>query len=257
MKISIITPSYNQVQFIERTIQSVLQQVGDFELEYIIIDGGSTDGSIDIIKKYANQDKRIMWKSELDTGQSNAINKGLCLASGEIVAFLNSDDIYYPGALQIVVEQFHDYPATQWVTGRCRIINESNQEIKRWITRYKNFFLQKSRYSTLLILNYISQPATFWRKSIMDTIGYVNEQEHMVMDYEFWLRIGKKFKLYTIQEYLAGFRSYQNNKSSLRFTEQFHSEYRIATKYTHNPILLLLHKIHTWCIIVCYKVASS
>lgn len=253
MKLSIITPSFNQVEFIERTIQSVISQAGNFDLEYIIIDGQSTDGTVDIIRSFAEQDTRIIWKSEPDSGQSNAINKGLAMASGDVIAYLNSDDVYLPHALQQVVENFQLYPDTMWVYGKCQIINEHDQVIKRIITAYKNFFLQKYNYSTLLILNYISQPATFWKKGVIEKIGVFNEREHMVMDYEYWLRIGKEFHPRVINEYIAGFRSYNTNKSSRRFVEQFGSEYRVAQKYTKNRMLLALHKIHAELVIASYK----
>ncbi|MFA5995931.1 MAG: glycosyltransferase family 2 protein [Patescibacteria group bacterium] len=256
MKFSIITPSYNQAQFIERTIKSVLSQTGDFELEYIIMDGGSTDGSVETIKHYAQQDKRIIWRSEKDSGQSNAINKGLKLASGDIIAYLNSDDIYLPNALQMVMEEFKKNTTISWVTGQCKIINKHDVEIKKIITCYKNFFLKHYSHSSLLVLNYISQPATFWRKTVLLATGEFNEKEHLVMDYEYWLRLSKKYQLNVIDKYLAGFRSYQSNKSSLRFVEQFKSEHRIAAQYTNNPLIIFLHKLHSWLIISCYKLLS-
>ena len=122
MKISIITPSYNQAQFIERTILSVLNQ--DYkDIEYIIMDGGSTDGTVEILKKYSDH---IIWKSEKDNGQSDAINKGLKMATGDIVAYLNSDDTYQPGAFKEVATFFEKNPDKKWVYGKCLIINENH-----------------------------------------------------------------------------------------------------------------------------------
>ena len=145
---SIVTPSYNQAQFLERTILSVISQKGDFAIEYIIMDGGSTDGSIEIIKKYASQilDKTypirckavtLFRKSEKDKGQSDAINKGLRMATGDVVAWLNSDDTYRPGAFQHVAHAFAQ-GHVQWCFGQCRIINTHDHEIRKPITRYKN-----------------------------------------------------------------------------------------------------------------------
>ena len=121
MKISIITPSYNQAAFIERTILSVLNQ-NYFDLEYIIMDGGSTDGTTEILKKYSD---KIIWKSEKDSGQSDALNKGLKIATGYIVAYLNSDDTYELGTLKKIAEFFQNNLGKKWVYGKCKIINEN------------------------------------------------------------------------------------------------------------------------------------
>lgn len=252
MKLSIVTPSFNQTQFIERTIRSVLSQQGDFILEYIIIDGGSTDGSLNIIKRIAAEDERIRWISEPDSGQSNAINKGLRLATGDVVAFLNSDDIYYPGALQAVAQTFIQ-PSVQWAYGQCRIINETDEEIRHFTTRYKNWLLSTYRYWLLLIVNYISQPATFWRRTLLTELGYVNESEHLAMDYELWCRFGKKYPAQVIHHYLSGFRYYTTSKSGQQFLQQFSDEYRIAHTYTRNPFILGIHWVHAALIKLAYR----
>ncbi|MFA6475001.1 MAG: glycosyltransferase family 2 protein [Patescibacteria group bacterium] len=254
MKVSIITPSFNQVQFIERTIQSVLNQTGDFELEYIIIDGGSTDGSVDIIKRYAEQDTRIQWVSEKDSGQSNAINKGLKKATGDIVAYLNSDDTYLPDAINVVMAYFRQYPNKQWVTGQCKIINEHDREIRKFITWYKKLLLKHYSYKKLLSENFISQPATFWRKKLHDEVGYFSEQENFCMDYEFWLRLGQKYQAGVINKYIANFRYYQGSKSGSVNKKQFQDELRLARLYGKNhPIILLLHQFNYFKIILAYK----
>lgn len=253
MKISIITPSYNQAQFIERTIQSVLNQRGDFELEYIVVDGVSKDGSVEIIQRYAAQDSRLRWLSEPDSGQSDAINKGLRLATGDVVAFLNSDDIYYPGALQAVVDTFRE-STVQWAYGQCRVINAQDQATNTLITQYKNLLLRRYRYWLLLIVNYISQPATFWRRTLLAEVGYLNEAEHLVMDYDLWCRFGQRYPATPIKHYLAGFRLYTSSKSGQRFKQQFQQEYAVAKRYTHNRLILWLHKLHSTMIVLAYRV---
>lgn len=252
MKISIVTPSYNQVQFIERTMHSVLSQTGDFDLEYIIVDGMSTDGSVAIIQRLAEQDQRMIWISEPDQGQSDAINKGLRLATGDVVAYLNSDDIYYPGALQHVANTFGN-PAVQWAYGKCRVINAADVETNRLITGYKNGLLYRYRYWLLLVVNYISQPATFWRRTLLDKIGYLNTAEHLVMDYEYWCRLGQQYPAKTIHHYLSGFRFYSTSKSGQGYIQQFQQEYVVAKRYTHNWLILWLHQIHTTLIVLVYK----
>ncbi|MFZ0041628.1 MAG: glycosyltransferase family 2 protein, partial [Solirubrobacteraceae bacterium] len=201
MKLSIITPSYNQAPFIERTIDSVLSQNYP-DLEYIVMDGGSTDGTVDILKRYSSD---LVWTSEPDGGQSDAINKGLRIANGDVVAFLNSDDTYVAGALAKVAAYFESHPQTMWAYGKCRIIDEHDQEIRRPITWYKNMMLRRYSFRKLLAENFISQPSTFWRRCLHDEIGYLNEEEHFVMDYEFWLRAGQRYPAGVIKNYLANF----------------------------------------------------
>ena len=250
MKVSIITPSYNQANFIERTIQSILTQSHD-DIEYIIMDGGSTDGTVEILKKYSD---RIIWRSEKDKGQSNGINKGLKIATGDVIAYLNSDDTYEPDAIKRVVNFFQKNPDKKWVYGKCKIINENDREIRKSITAYKNILLKKYSYSKLLSENFISQPATFWRRELFSEIGYFNEDEHFCMDYEYWLRIGKKYSAGVINRYLANFRYYINSKSGGVNKKQFQDELRIAKKFGGNYTLsILLHRINYWKIVISYQ----
>lgn len=253
MKISIITPSYNQVAFIEKTIQSVLNQ--DYKnIEYIIMDGESTDGTINILKKYSD---KIIWKSERDSGQSDAINKGLKMATGDIVTYLNSDDTYEPDTLKKVVNFFIKNPEVKWVYGKCKIIDESDKEIRKCITAYKNFLLKKYSYAKLLSENFISQPATFWKRELLNEIGYFNENEHFCMDYEYWLRIGQKYPAGVIDGYLANFRYYQNSKSGSVNKKQFQDELRIAKKYSNGKLFpVFLHKINYWKIVFIYNLLN-
>ncbi|HPN54843.1 MAG TPA: glycosyltransferase family 2 protein [Candidatus Moranbacteria bacterium] len=251
MKISIITPSYNQARFIERTIKSVLDQNYP-DLEYIIMDGGSTDGTVEILQKYSD---KITWKSEKDNGQSDAINKGLKMATGDIVAYLNSDDTYETGSLQKVVDFFENNKEAKWVTGKCKIINEKDEEIRKPITFYKNLFLKNFSYSKLLSENFISQPATFWKRELLNEIGYLNEEEHFCMDYEYWLRIGQKYPAGIIGAYLANFRYHTQSKSGSVNKKQFQNELRIAKKHASNhPLSIFLHYLNYWKITTIYQI---
>ncbi|MDO9231853.1 MAG: glycosyltransferase family 2 protein [bacterium] len=253
MKISIITPSFNQVKFIERTIQSVLSQNYP-DLEYIVMDGGSTDGTIEVLKKYSD---RIIWKSESDAGQSNAINKGLKMATGDIVAYLNSDDTYEPEALKKVAEFFQNNPDKKWVYGKCKIIKENDQEIRKPITFYKNLLLKKYNYAKLLSENFISQPATFWKREIHSKIGFFDENEHYCMDYEFWLRIGKKYPAGVINAYLANFRYYATSKSGSVNKKQFQDELRLAKKFGADHLLsILVHEFNYYKIVFIYQILN-
>ncbi len=252
-KISIITPSYNQGQFIERTIRSVLDQNYP-NLEYLVIDGGSQDGTAGILKKY---EERLRWVSEKDKGQADAINKGIGRATGDIIAYLNSDDVYEPGALNKVAEHFRTHPETLWLTGKCRIIDEKDREIRRPITAYKNFLLRHYSYSLLLVTNPASQPATFWRRSAVDEFGLFDENEHLVMDYDYWLRIGKKYPLAVLDGYLAGFRVYASSKTSRSFLTTFKREMELARKYSDSRLLNGLHRINYAVIATAYFVLNA
>jgi glycosyltransferase involved in cell wall biosynthesis len=249
-KISIVTPSYNQGKFIERTITSVLDQ--DYpNLEYIVIDGGSQDETVDILRKYGRQ---LTWLSEKDNGQADAINKGMRMSTGDIVAYLNSDDIYEPHALHKVAEYFTAHTEAMWLTGQCRIIDEKDREVRKMITRYKNFLLKHYRYSMLLTTNPISQPATFWRRALMNEIGLFNVNEHLVMDYDYWLRIGERYRLAVLDDYLAGFRVYSASKTSSLFLTTFREELERARKYSRSRVLNALHYVNYAGISTVYRI---
>lgn len=249
-KISIITPSLNQGRFIERTIKSVLEQNYP-DLEYIVIDGGSTDNTIEILKKY---EKRLIWISEKDEGQADAINKGINLSTGDIMGYLNSDDVYENGALKRVSDFFLANPTTMWLTGRCKIIDEGDLEIRRMVTGYKNVLLSHYSYRVLLVTNPISQPATFWRRAVTQEFGLFDVNEHLVMDYEYWLRMGSKYPPAIIDDYLARFRVHQESKTSSSFLDTFKQEFTICKRYTHSTVLMTLHYLSYLGICTVYSI---
>lgn len=252
-KITIITPSLNQGRYIEETIQSVLLQ--DYHsLEYIILDGGSTDETMGILRKYEH---RLQWISEKDKGQSQAINKGMKMATGEVIGFLNTDDLYLPGALSIVGKYFALNPTVMWATGRCRIVNAEGVEIRKIITSYKNLWLRWNNAAVLQVLNYISQPATFWRRNLVEDVGYLDENLHYAMDYDYWLRIIQKYPLRIIGENLASFRLHPEFKAGSSIPAQFDVELEIARKYTRSPALIALHILHYHLIVSIYHLLLS
>jgi glycosyltransferase involved in cell wall biosynthesis len=251
-KISIITPSYNQSQYIETTIQSVLEQEYP-NLEYIVVDGGSTDGTLDVLTKFGS---RLHWISEKDRGQSDALNKGLRLASGDIWAYINSDDLYLPGAFQRVGEYFATHSNVDWVTGFCQIIDQNGKQIRKSIRLYKNFWLQFRSYRLLQVIDYISQPATFWSRRVVDRTGMFNESLHYSMDYDYSLRVGQSYKLHVIPADLAAFRIHPASKShSIR--DHFNADLAIARSYTRSSILTGLHRIHNALIVAAYERLQS
>jgi glycosyltransferase involved in cell wall biosynthesis len=247
-KITLITPSLNQREFIEQTIESVLSQKYP-DLEYIIMDGGSTDGTLEIVKGYEG---KLRWISEPDRGQSHALNKGFRIATGEVTAYLNSDDRYEPGTLFQVGEYFARNPQTAWVTGRCRNIDPKGRVTRQAIARYKDFWLPFRSMAVLSVLNYISQPATFWRKRLFEEIGYFDEHLQFAMDYDFWLRIGKKYPLTYLSKTLACFRIHPASKSGGTDHSQFDEELAIAKRQVPSPWLIALHTFHRHFAVIAY-----
>ena len=207
-KISVVTPSYNQGQYIEETIQSIINQ-NYSNLEYIIIDGGSTDNSVEVIKKYEKH--LTYWVSEKDSGQSEAINKGFKRSTGEILCWLNSDDVLLPGALNEVANLFERQSELDFLNGNLVLI-DSNSNI---LTAY---FIFKPRkwYATHGIF-YVCQPAMFWRRRICDSIGFLKEDFHALMDMEFLIRIFENnCNIGYSEKIFAGFRIHSASKSSAR-----------------------------------------
>jgi glycosyltransferase involved in cell wall biosynthesis len=228
MRISIITPSFNQGNYIERTITSVLNQKGDFDLEYLIMDGASTDCTLDILKRYTG---KVQWISEKDRGQAHAVNKGFERATGDIIGWINSDDLYEEGALQRICQLFRNNPHSQWVIGRCRIIDADGREMRNVITGYKNKWLDRYDYGRLIAENFISQPAVFFRGSFLREMGLLDESLHFTMDYDLWLRMGKKADPVVIPEYLASFRYHTLSKTKSQLDKSLTEAEQLCRRY--------------------------
>lgn len=178
-RISIVTPSYNQAAYLEQTIQSVLRQ-GYPDLEYIIVDGGSTDGSLEIIRRYA--DRLAWWVSEKDSGQAEAVNKGMQRASGEIVGWLNSDDLYLPGALSGAAAAFQAHPQAGLVFSNVESLDAEGRRIN--IMRFGDWGLRD-----LMRFRIISEPGVFMRRSMLEKAGRLDCSYHYLLDHHLWLRM--------------------------------------------------------------------
>jgi glycosyltransferase involved in cell wall biosynthesis len=248
-KISIITPSYNQGQFLEQTIQSVLGQNYP-SLEYVVIDGGSTDRTIEILSKYENY---LYWISERDRGQSHALNKGLRKTSGEIIGFLNADDLYEPGALWAVGEYFMCHSDSAWLTGKCRIIDQNGRDVRMLISLYKYAWLCLGISAALFLLNYLSQPATFWTREIVERVGSFDETLCYTMDYDYWLRLRKTYELIFLDRSLACFRIHPASKSGSTTYAQFEEQFKVVQRYTDSSLVLHLHALHNQIATSVYK----
>ena len=201
--LSVITPSLNQDRFIERSIRSVLLQ-GIPDLEYVICDGGSSDETIQILKGYRD---KLKWKSEPDRGQAHAVNKGISQTNGDIICWINSDDVYYAGTLQTVQRVFRDNPATFALYGKADHIDEEDNVIEAYPTEPWN-------YHRLADVCFLCQPAVFFRRDLVRRFGALDETLQYCMDYELWLRYGKHIRFQYLEQKLAGSRMHSSNKTS-------------------------------------------
>jgi glycosyltransferase involved in cell wall biosynthesis len=195
--VSVVTPSLNQARFLEATIQSVLAQNYP-RIEFIIVDGGSTDGSVDIIRKY--EDRFAWWVSEKDGGQTDAINKGLAHAHGDVLAWLNSDDTYESGAVTAAVTAFGRNPACGLIYGGANYINEAGQIIGRFPAAQTDYGRLRRGYV------HIPQQASFFRADLWRTLGPLDTSFYFAMDYDLWVRIAARAQVEYVPQIWANFR---------------------------------------------------
>lgn len=254
-RISLVTPSLDQAPYLERTIASVLGQRGDFDLEYLVVDGGSTDGTEAILRRHAD---RVRYRIEPDTGQANAINKGLRDATGDVVGWLNSDDLLYPGALARVARVFQERPDVAWVHGRCEIVDERDRPIRRWLSAYKHFRCRHYSRRSLLVENYVSQMTVFWRRGLHERVGWLDETMRYSFDYEFWLRLAALGDPAYVPEPIAAFRWYPRSKSGSSFERQFREDYLAFLRHAPPDRLLRAHKrLRTAQILGAYRLLRA
>jgi glycosyltransferase involved in cell wall biosynthesis len=203
--VSIITPSFNQARYIEATIQSVLGQ--DYpRIEYIVVDGGSTDGSVDVIKRH--EDKLAWWVSEKDKGQTDAINKGFARANGDILAWINSDDTYEPGAVSAAVKYLQEHPEVGMVYADCNFINEDGRVIGRFGSAQTDYRLLRQGYV------HIPQQTMFFRADLWKQVGPLDPSFYFAMDYDLWTRIAARTELkYLPGQTWANFRLHSSGKT--------------------------------------------
>ena len=251
-KISVVTPSYNQGKYIKATIDSVLTQNYPY-LEYIVVDGGSTDDTLDILKSYGD---KLKWVSEKDKGQTDAINKGLRMASGEVLAYLNSDDIYLPGALSRVGEYYAQTKA-DWITGDCLVIDEKGDKSRNnWIiSGYKRFLMALYSRTTLMIADsMLPQPSTFWSRKAYEKVGEFNDEYHYVMDYDYWLRMRLYYHPHDLKLPLSGFRHQQASKSQTGRRSLMDEGMTALKENGASSLQLFLHKLHSDLTLLAYNI---
>ena len=254
-RISIVTPSLNQAAFLPRTLESVLSQQGDFELELLVQDGGSTDGTAEILRRYEG---RVLARVEKDTGQADAVNRGLRRATGDLVGWLNSDDLLLPGALARVAAAFASSPTAAWLHGSCEMVDEHDRPIRKWIAAYKDWRCRHYSRRALLVENFVSQMTVFWRRSAMERVGLLDESLRYTMDYEYWLRLSALGDPLFVPERIAAFRWYTSSKSGAQFEQQFAEDHAVFTRHAPPGTVLRLHKrLRTAQIVGAYRVLRA
>ena len=246
-----MTPSYNQGKYLEQTIQSVLAQ--DYaQIQYLVVDGGSTDHSVEIIKKYALESGSVLpalpkhtlsgtrasgfhkiewWVSEKDAGQAEAINKGLVRVQGEIVAWLNSDDYYLPGTISVVVKAFEENPDAVLIYGNMLAVDEHGQTINT--LKYKQLSLQD-----LLCFQIIGQPAVFFRRKVLEKTGGLDTTFHFLLDHHLWIRIAQQGRLLHVPRTWAAARYHAEAKNRAKAAEFGREAFRILDWAKSQPGLV-------------------
>lgn len=217
MLITVVTPSYNQGHYLAETIESVLGQEGDFRIDYIIVDGGSRDDSVEVIRRYqALLEKgswpvrcagiNYRWSSERDRGQTDALMKGFRMSQGEILAWLNSDDRYLPGTLAKVAHVFEEEPQVGAVYGKSRFVDAGGRVIGSYPT-------EPFEYQRLAEANFICQPSAFFTKKALDAVQGLDTTLHYAMDYDLWIRLAGKERFRYIPEFLSDYRLHDASKT--------------------------------------------
>ncbi len=255
----IVTPSYNQAQFIQQTIDSVLSQKGDFETKYAIFDGKSSDATPEILKKLQ---KKVYWISEKDKGQTHAINKGISYFKSlrefdpetTYFAYINSDDYYHQNAFERVKAKFEQDNDIGWVVGDATIIDERSQEIQKLVRLYKSLFRNMFVKQIHSIMNVIPQPSTFIRwRTVLET-GLFDESLRYTMDYDYWARLfNNNTKLGLVNESLSAFRIHSTSKGNTAYKQQFEEQLTVAKKYNPLPLAIFFQSIHNKLILLIYK----
>ena len=224
--ISIVTPSFNQGHFIEATIRSVIDQ--DYpHIEHIVMDGGSTDNTLEILQRYSS---RIRWVSEADKGQADAINKGLRLAAGDILAYLNSDDTYLPGAFKTVAAAFRRNPRAGLVYGDCYAVDEAGQMYG--VINGHPFNVQRM----IMRGEFVPQQAAFWSQEAMGTVGMFDASLHFCMDHDYFIRIGQRFPACYLGQPLANFRFHSTSKTMSYEDRHWRESMAVSRRYGMHPL---------------------
>ena len=230
MRISIIVPSYNQAAYLPATLASICAQ--DYaDMEVLVFDGGSSDGSAEILRRWTAEagGKPIRWVSQKDGGQADAINRGLRESTGDVLAYLNSDDVYYPGALAAVAASFRALPDCLALYGRAHHLNADGSVMEEYPT-------EPWDYERLFEKCYLCQPAVFWRRGVIERYGVFDDALHFALDYEYWLRVGRATPFHYLDgHFLAGSRVHGDTKTLSQRVPAHLEIARVMKKYASRP----------------------
>jgi glycosyltransferase involved in cell wall biosynthesis len=251
---SIITPSLNAAATIEQALASVREQTPS-NVEHVVVDGGSTDGTLEILARTPG----VRWISEPDRGLSDAMNKGIRMARGDVIGWLNADDAYMPRALERVSAAFGARPDARWLTGRCIIIDAHGAEIRRAVTAYKWGLLRRYRFALHLTQNFVSSPATFVCRRAFDDVGLFDERFRYSMDYDLWLRLGRLQPPIVLGGApLAAFRMAQGSLSMSGFERQFEEHTQNAREHgAGHPLPVGTNALVSRGIVLAYRAARA
>ena len=220
-----VTPAFNGAPTIGRTLASVRDQ--DYPgIEHVVVDGGSTDGTQEILRQAG-----VRFISEPDDGLADAMNKGIAMASGDWVGWLNADDVYLPGAFRAVGDAAAGDPGARWITGRCPIVDGEGVEIRRPITAYKNWLLRHYTFGLYLTQNFVSCPATFMRRDALAAVGPIDKRYRYSMDYDLFLRLARSWDPVILDRDLATFTMEEGSLSMSGFESQFAEHLEVARRH--------------------------
>jgi glycosyltransferase involved in cell wall biosynthesis len=247
--ITIVTPCLNAAATLPATLASVRAQ-GYPGLEHVVVDGGSTDGTVALLRAAPG----VRWISEPDRGLAHALNKGIAMASGNVIGEINADDVYAPGALHAVGEAFAAHPAAPWVTGYCPIIDASGREIRRPVTAYKNLLLRRYSLGLYLTHNFVSAPATFFLRSVLEAVGGFDERYRISVDYDLQLRVARRGDPVVLRRDLAAFRMAEGSLSMAGFERQFAEHAEQARRHGEgHPVAVALNRVLSRGIVHAYR----
>lgn len=247
--ITVVTATYQAESTLEETLESVRSQAYPGDVEHIVVDGGSTDATVEMVRAAG-----LRHVSEPDRGLTHALNKGIAMAAGEIVGSLNADDTYLPGTLEAIGRAFAEHPYTEWVTGQCPIVDGDGAEIRPRVTAYKNFFLRHHSFRVHLLQNHVSAPATFVRRSALEELGGYDERFAYSADYDLWLRLGLRGAPVVINRPLATFRMAGDTLSLTGFEQQFAEHARNAREHGRgHPLPVLVNRLLSRGIVITYR----
>ncbi len=248
--ITIVTPCLNAAGTLERAIQSVASQ-GYPRLEHVVVDGGSSDGTVALARNH----EHLRVVSEPDRGRADAVNKGVRIAGGDVIGFLNADDRYEPGALRAVGEAFAAGPGTEWVTGYCRIVDGAGREIRRPVTAYKNLLLRHFSFPLYLTQNFVSDPATFVRRDALEEVGPLDERYRISHDYDLWLRLTRRGAPVVLRRTLSNFEMSEGTMSMAGFESQFREHAAIAREHGEGrKAAVTVNAVASRLIVLVYRV---